>query len=65
MKKRAIEIAFGTLAILIIILIVLMSIIIYYLAVYSSGAGSVRNIVKTIENQTNNTTQLIGNITRI
>ncbi|MEM1804811.1 MAG: hypothetical protein QXI77_02320 [Nanopusillaceae archaeon] len=65
MKKKAIEIAFGTLAILMIILMVLVSIIIYYFAIYSSGTGATRDIVKTIENRTNNTTQLIRNMTRI
>lgn len=65
MKKKAVEIAFGTLVILIIVLIVLVSIIVYYFTIYSSGTGTTRDIIKTIENQTKNTTQLIGNMTRI
>ncbi|MEM4958486.1 MAG: hypothetical protein QXX12_01250 [Nanopusillaceae archaeon] len=65
MKKKAVEIALGTLAILIIILIVLISIIVYYFVVYSSGTRTTRDIVITIENQTSNTTQLIRNMTRI
>lgn len=65
MRKKSIEIAFGTLAILIIVLVVLIGIISYYFLVYSKTTSSQNQIVISISNQTNNTVEIIKNMTNI
>ncbi|MEM0379205.1 MAG: hypothetical protein QW038_01935 [Nanopusillaceae archaeon] len=65
MKKRTVEIAFGTLAILLLVIIILTTILIYYFSMYSSGTKSIGDITKTVENQTVDVNKLIKNMTNI
>lgn len=63
--KKGVEIAFGTIVIILITILVLMSIIVFYSGIYLRGHQTASNITQTIRNRTNITQELIINITNV
>ncbi|RDD52568.1 hypothetical protein BA065_00895 [Nanoarchaeota archaeon NZ13-N] len=63
--KKSVEIALGTIVLLIVALIVLVSTIWLYYFVYSSSSRGTLNIGNVVVNQTNQTTEILKNITNI
>jgi len=63
--KRSVEIALGTIVLLIIAVVVLISVIWFYYIVYSRSAPGTTGMANVVSNQTNETIGILKNITNI
>jgi len=63
--KRSVEIALGTIVLFLITISVLISVIWFYYVIYSRSAPETTKIGNVIANQTNETIEILKNITNI